>query len=95
MPQPDDSLGVKIKEQFRGIVDGDAYDVFKINVDASTPHLAKMRARAWARSQYPTRDPREVKVLEAMKEGKAQTVISDFIPKTFSRNRYTVEIGIQ
>lgn len=83
-------------EQFTAEVDGERYSAFKFeNVDAATAQLAKGRMRGWARKEFPTARPINIKVLEVEREGKAQTRVSDFVPDSFQRNDFSVIVGIK
>lgn len=90
-----DRGGVKIISQFRSTIDGEAHQVFKLSLIASSSHLAKMRARVWAREKYPTKRPRDIKTVGHSNKGKAQTRLSDFVPKMAQRNEYEVKIAVR
>ena len=70
-------------------------DIYTLELDAATNQLAKLRARRWVRTEFPAARPINVTLLGADRQGKAQTVISDFVPDTFKRNEFTVEVGIR
>lgn len=87
---------MRLVSQFTAELNGEMFNAFRFeDVDAATEQLAKARVRAWARKEFPTARPTEVKVLDSQREGKAQTRISEFVPESFKRNSYTVEIGVK
>lgn len=70
-------------------------DVFTLEVDAATGQLAKLRARRWARTEFPLSRPQKITLLGAENQGVSQTKLSDFIPTTFQRNEFRVKVAIK
>lgn len=70
-------------------------DVFTLEVDAATGQLAKLRARRWARTEFPFSRPQEITLVGAENQGPSQTTISEFIPTTFKRNEFRVKVAVK
>lgn len=86
---------VDIIQQQSFMVNDFRMDVFTLELDAATNQLAKLRARRWVRTEFPTARPINVTLLGADRQGKAQTAISDFVPTSFQRNEFKVEVGLR
>lgn len=82
---------VDIIEQFSG----PKTDTFTLELDAGTRQLAKGRARAWARKQYPTKRPRNITVGSISGGETTQSKVTDFIPDSFARNIYEVQVTVE
>lgn len=93
-----DLSDITIVRQFGGFKDGERFDIFELEILASTEVLAKAKARWWARKEFPFISPFKLEVLDSkrFKERETrQSRLQEFVPDRLTRTRYAIEIGIR
>lgn len=84
---------VRLISQFTGMLDGEKYSVFKVELEAVSEFGAKKRARGWARKENMT-SMSLIRIMDSMKVGEVEGG-GKYLPGPMEMSKYQVEVGVR